>query len=300
MAIADPAAGGPAAPGTVDDWLAMAAARGLDRLDARLLVGHALGRSSAWLIAHGDAAVPAPAAAWLRDAIARCADQVPMAYLLGRREFHGLDLQVDARVLDPRPDTETLVDWALALLGPPAGAGSPSVLDLGTGSGAVALAIAQARPDVRVWAVDRSAGALAVAASNARELDLPVTLLHGDWWDGWRPMRGQAPPPARFDLVVSNPPYIAADDPHLPALRHEPLDALVSGTDGLDAIRRIVAGAAAHLVPGGALLLEHGHDQAASVEVLLRAAGGDVLPGRDDLAGHRRCSGARWPCPPRP
>ncbi len=256
---------------------------GLPRLEAQMLLLHALGQppqARAWLLAHDDAALPADAAARLHALATRRLAGEPMAYLTGEKYFHGLRLQVDARVLDPRDDTETLVDWALALL--PADA-PRRVLDLGTGSGAIALAIAHARPQARVTAVDASADALTVARANAGQLGLAVTLHHGDWL---APVAGE-----RFDLIVSNPPYIAEGDAHLPALAHEPRSALVSGADGLDDLRRIVATAPAHLAPGGWLLLEHGWDQAAAVRALLTDAGFTQVQSRRDLAGIERCSG---------
>ena len=256
---------------------------GLPRLEAQMLLLHALGQppqARAWLLAHDDAALPADAAARLHALATRRLAGEPMAYLTGEKHFHGLRLQVDARVLDPRDDTETLVDWALALL--PADA-PRRVLDLGTGSGAIALAIAHARPQARVTAVDASADALTVARANAGRLGLAVTLHHGDWL---APVAGEV-----FDLIVSNPPYIAEGDAHLPALAHEPRSALVSGADGLDDLRRIVATAPAHLAPGGWLLLEHGWDQAAAVRALLADAGFAQVQSRRDLAGIERCSG---------
>lgn len=268
---------------TLADALSQACARGLARLDAQLLLLHALGRTPherAWLIAHDDAPLGTATAGRFDALCARRLAGEPLAYLTGRREFHGLALQVDARVLDPRADTETLVDWALALLPPDA---PRRVLDLGTGSGAIALAIAHARPRARVTATDASADALAVARANAQRLGLALDLRHGDWL---APVAGEV-----FDLIVGNPPYIAKGDPHLPALAHEPRGALVSGADGLDDIRRIVAAAPAHLRPGGWLLLEHGWDQAAAVRALLAGAGFTQVQSRRDLAGIERCSG---------
>ena len=299
-----PPACGADAPSTLRDALRATQARGMDRLDAQWLLLHALGRplaDRAWLLAHDDTPVAPEAAARYAALCQRRIDGEPLAYLTGERGFYGLTLRVDARVLDPRPDTETLVDWALAVL--PAHAGV-RVVDLGTGSGAIALALQHARPDAAVWGLDQSADALTVAAANGRRLGLPVRWVQGRWWSDWRPWPGgaddagmaDAPPwPARFDLIVANPPYLRADDPHLGALRHEPIAALVGGADGLDDLRAIVAGAPARLEPGGWLLLEHGWDQAEAVAGLLQQGGWRDIDHRRDLGGHRRCTGGRWP-----
>jgi len=268
---------------TLRDALAQAAALGVARLDAQLLLLHVLGRAGAgrgWLIAHDHEAISdAASQRYLAFCSRRMAGE-PVAYLTGTKEFWSLPLAVDARVLVPRPDTETLVEWALQLL---QGRAAPRVIDLGTGSGAIALAIQSARPDARVEAVDRSADALEVARDNAQRLELPVLLRQASWLAGAE----------RYDLIVSNPPYVAAGDPHLAALRHEPLEALVAGPDGLDDLRAIIAAAPSHLLPGGWLLLEHGHDQAQDVRALLAAAGLADAASRSDLAGIARCSGAR-------
>lgn len=272
------------APDTVAQALRAVSALGLDRLDAQLLLLHTLGRpvhERAWLLAHDGDTLPAGTWPAMAALCARRRAGEPVAYLLGEKEFHGLALQVDARVLVPRPDTETLVEWALDVA---QGRDRPAMLDLGTGSGAIALALQHARPDAVVDAVDASADALAVARANAQRLGLPVRFAQADW------LAGAA---SGYDLIVSNPPYIAAGDPHLPALAHEPTSALVSGADGLDDIRRLVADAPAHLAPGGWLLLEHGHDQAAAVRALLTAAGLEAAQSRPDLAGIERCSGAQ-------
>ncbi|MDD2730358.1 peptide chain release factor N(5)-glutamine methyltransferase [Malikia sp.] len=292
-----------ALPATVQQALLRARQAGLDKLDAQVLLLHRLGRSPhdrAWLIGHDTDPLPAAAA---RDFLALCQRRLtgePVAYLVGQREFHGLELRVDARVLDPRPDTETLVDWALELV---EGQANPTLLDLGTGSGAIALAIRHRRPDARVWALDASRDALAVAQANAQRLGLPMRFLRGSWLSNWPARQAEAAAqdpqgpalPERFDLIVSNPPYIRADDPHLAALTHEPLSALASGADGLEDIRIIVAQAGQHLLPGGWLLLEHGWDQAEDVAAILRAQGFDQIGHQRDLAGHIRCSGARRP-----
>jgi release factor glutamine methyltransferase len=275
----------PHAPATIAQALAAAAALGVERLDAQLMLLHALSRAPhdrAWLLAHDTDPMAEEAWAALAPLLSRRLKGEPVAYLLGEKEFHGLALQVDARVLVPRPDTETLVDWALGCL---EGREAPRVLDLGTGSGAIALALQRARPDARVDAVDASAEALAVARANALRLGLPVHFSQAHWLQG----AGSG-----YTVIASNPPYIASDDPHLPALRHEPAAALVSGADGLDDIRQIVQDAPTHLAEGGWLLLEHGHDQAAAVRQLLETRGFAEVQSRDDLAGIARCSGGIW------
>jgi release factor glutamine methyltransferase len=266
--------------------LAAARARGLDRLDAHLLLAHHVGRARSWLIAHGDARIDGGDAGRYAADCERRADGWPLAYLVGTREFRGLELALTPDVLVPRPDTETLVDWALERLAA-ARTKQPAALDLGTGSGAIALALAAACAGADVSATDLSAEALRVARANAQRLGLRVELAEGCWW--------QAVGGRRYDVVVSNPPYIADRDPHLPALRHEPQLALRAGHDGLDAIRAIVAGAAPHLRADAWLLLEHGADQADPVRALLAAAGFADVATRADLAGRPRCSGGRWP-----
>jgi len=273
---------------TISQALQAAHAQGLDRLDAQLLMGHVLGRARAWLIAHDGDPLPDAQAQSFAGLCARRAAGEPLAYLVGEREFHGLTLQVSPAVLVPRPDTETLVDWALEVLaGDLADRPAPSVVDLGTGSGAIALAVAHRHAAARVEAVDTSLAALEVARANGQRLGLPVVWHLGSWFE---PLAGR-----RFDLVLSNPPYIAADDPHLAALRHEPTQALTPGGDGLDSLRWLAAEAPVHLQPGGWLLLEHGWDQADPVAAMLRDAGFVAVSHRRDLAGHRRCTGARWP-----
>jgi release factor glutamine methyltransferase len=265
--------------------LAAGTALGLDRLDAQLLLLRALGRSETdrgWLLAHDTDEVPQAAEGEYIATCERRAAGEPLAYIVRHKEFHGIDLQVDARVLVPRPDTETLVDWAVEIAG---GIDAPRVIDLGTGSGAIALAIKKACPHATVEATDVSAGALDVARANAARHGLQVSFGQASWLDGIE---------GRFDLIVSNPPYIAQGDEHLAALRHEPVGALVSGTDGLDAVRTIVAQAPARLASGGWLLLEHGWDQAPRVRELLRAAGFGFVASRRDLAGIERCTGAQW------
>jgi len=274
---------------TLTQALLQAQSQGLDRLDAQLLLLHALGKSPqerAWLLAHDTDELPPGAQAALDARVQRRAAGEPLAYITGHQEFFGLDLQVDARVLVPRPDTETLVEWALDALQAPTDA-APAVLDLGTGSGAIALALKATRPDLRVSAVDYSADALAVARANAQRLGLEVQFSQGAWF------AALPQPTARFHVIVSNPPYIAAQDGHLVALSHEPLQALASGADGLDDIRQIIVQAPAHLHPGGWLLLEHGYDQAAAVRDLLRDVGFEDVQSRRDLSGIERCSGGR-------
>lgn len=272
---------------TLKEALLDAQAQGLARIDVQLLLLHTLGREPndrAWLLAHDTDPLPADSDATFESLSQRRLAGEPVAYLTGHKAFYGLQLRVDARVLDPRPDTETLVDWALAVLADQA---KPVVLDLGTGSGAVALAIQHQRPGAEVHAVDASPGALAVAQANAQALGLPVRFWNGSWFQ-------PVPTDLRFNTIVSNPPYVAEGDHHLRALTHEPLSALTSGADGLDDIRTIVAQAGDHLVPGGWLLLEHGHDQGAAVRALLTAAGFASVSTRTDLPGLDRCSGGQW------
>jgi release factor glutamine methyltransferase len=267
--------------------LAGACSAGIDRLDAQLLLLHALDKSAAertWLVAHDQDALPAVAAARFTALCARRAQGEPLAYLLGRQEFFGLTLAVDPRVLIPRPDTETLVNWALTLL--PVAPSSAKVLDLGTGSGAVALALKHARPHSAVLAIDACEQALCVARANALSLGLDVTMTTSCWLESVSGV---------FDLIVSNPPYVREGDPHLAALGHEPLQALTAGADGLDDLRQIIAQAPAHLADGGWLLLEHGYDQADAVSLLLREGGFEAVSSRSDLAGILRCTGGRWP-----
>ena len=268
--------------------LADARSAGLDRLDAQLLLLHALGKSAAeraWLVAHDQDALPFGATARFAALCARRAEGEPLAYLVGRQEFFGLTLAVDARVLIPRPDTETLVNWALEPLQPPLPPAA-RVLDLGTGSGAIALALQQARPAWQVSAIDASPDAVAVARSNALALGLQVPVTLSRWLDS---VSGE------FELIVSNPPYVREGDPHLAALGHEPEQALTAGPDGLDDLRQIIATAPGHLAGGGWLLLEHGWDQAAPVSALLLARGFEAVESRPDLAGILRCTGGRWP-----
>ena len=271
---------------TVAGALGNAKAAGLDRLDAQLLLVHVLTQPRTWLFAHDDAALDATQLQAFGALCVRRTAGEPLAYLVGEKAFHGLVLQVDANVLVPRPDTEVLVDWAIELLaGADAGAKQARVVDLGTGSGAIALAVKHACSGASVLATDISEAALSIARANAKRLGLDVAMQPGAWWQA---LDGQ-----RFDLVLSNPPYIAGGDPHLAALRHEPLLALTPGGDGLDALREIAARANEHLAPGGWLLLEHGRDQADAVTSLLRAQGFVDIQTRRDLGRQPRCTGGK-------
>lgn len=272
-------------------------AQGLERLDAQMLLLHLLDRpvsERAWLLTHDSDLIDGATLQRLQALVKRRQQGEPMAYITGHKEFFGLDLLVDERVLVPRPDTETLVEWALELLGAScvaaelASAALPSlrVLDLGTGSGAIALALKAKRPELQLSAVDYSEEALAVARANAQRLQLDVHFQQSSWLEEVS---------GRFQLIVSNPPYIAAQDRHLDALTHEPPQALTSGADGLNDIRQIIAQASAHLLPGGWLLLEHGYDQAGAVRHLLQQAGFEHVQSRRDLARLERCSGGQTP-----
>ena len=272
---------------TLAQCLTAAQAQGLARVDAQLLLMWSLGRDPhdrAWLIAHDDDALPEAAArAWV-SALQRRLDGEPVAYILGEQAFFGLQLQVNPHVLVPRPDTETLVQWALDLAPDQAGV---RCWDVGTGSGAIALALCAARPQWTITASDLSADALRVAQANAKRLGMSLRWAQGPWL--------AALPNERFELIISNPPYIAEDDPHLSALQHEPRSALTAGADGLNDLRTLIQQAPDHLSLGGWLLLEHGHDQAHAVRALLTQAGLTEVNSRKDLAGIERCSGGRWP-----
>lgn len=255
------------------------------RHETELLLAHALGKDRAWLFAHADFVPDADSLARFRQLLDARSRGEPVAYLLGRRGFWTFDLEVNPAVLIPRAETELLVELALERISVDSGM---SIADLGTGSGAIALAIASERPNSRVLATDASEAALAVAQANAQRLSTHnVEFALGSWCE---PLAGN-----RFDLVVSNPPYIAEGDEHLGQgdLRFEPKAALASGSDGLDAIRSIAAGAPAHLKPGGWLLFEHGFDQGMPVCALLEQHGFVEVQTWQDLEGRERVSGGR-------
>ena len=260
------------------------AGAGIEPREARLLLAEACGFSEASVIAQGERELPPEIEARFDDFAARRRAGEPIAYIVGRREFYSLPLSVGPPVLIPRPETELLVELALERLPPGANA---SALDLGTGCGAIALAIKHHRPRVRVVAVEASAAALEYAKRNAAKLGLEIELRHGRWFE---PVRGE-----RFDVVVSNPPYVALEDPHLGEgdVRFEPRSALVAGADGLDEIRAITSHAAAFLNAGGWLLLEHGQGHHDAVQALLRAAGFENVTSWPDLAGIARATGGK-------
>ena len=256
----------------------------LDPLENRILLCHATGLTRVQLITQGDRPLTPDEAARLDDLVARRLRGEPIAYIVGRREFFGLDFQVGPAVLIPRPDTELIVELALERLPRQV----PRLLDMGTGSGAIAVAVAHTRPDAAVTALDVSPDALAVAQANAAANGARVRFLHSSWFDALD--AGDI-----FDVIASNPPYIAAGDDHLAQgdLRFEPVGALTDHADGLSALRTIITGSPRHLVPGGWLLLEHGYDQAAAVRTLLLDAGFADVQSWQDLAGIERVSGAR-------
>lgn len=273
---------------------ALAAAREkLPGSEARLLLGHVLLQPPVWLLTHDDAMLDAATLDAFDALVMRRAAGEPVAYLLGHREFFGRDFVTRPGVLIPRPETELLVDLALKKLGTPRGlpagrAGeTPHVLDLGTGSGCLAITLALECPLAQVTALDVSSEALAIAAENARRLTANVRFLRSDWYAA---VRGEV-----FDIIISNPPYIAVADAHLTQgdLRFEPPAALASGADGLDAIRHIITTAPAYLSAHGELWLEHGYDQAEAVRELLIAAGFVAIEQHRDLAGIVRVSGGR-------
>jgi len=257
----------------------------MDRVDAQVIMAHVLGVNRAWIAANPMRILTESEDAKIDMLAAQRALGEPIAYLLRKREFYGRDFTVNADVLIPRPETETLVEAALARLAP-----RDTVLDLGTGSGAIAVTLACQRPEARVVATDASEAALAVARANAcaHRCEERIEWLHGSWYE---PVGGR-----RFDLVAANPPYVAAGDPHLARgdLRFEPRAALTDGSpDGLASIRAIVAGAAGHLKPGGWLLFEHGHDQAQAARALLVEAGFAAPICLPDLAGIPRVAGGK-------
>jgi release factor glutamine methyltransferase len=255
---------------------------GLPALEARMLAACVLEKNSAWLIAHADEAVAAASEKAFVDLAGRRLQGEPMAYILGEREFYGLEFRVTPAVLIPRPETELLVELALQRISE----GAPArVLDLGTGSGAIAVVLARERPQAQLTAVDVDYAALGVARENAARHKARVRFFCGDWFG--------ALPGERFDLIVSNPPYVAAGDAHLAQgdVRFEPQRALLGGADGLDCIRAIALNARVHLRPGAWLLLEHGHDQAEACRALLQAQGYREVQSWPDLAGIPRVSG---------
>ena len=254
----------------------------LDALENRILLCHALGLTRVGLITNSERVLNAHEAAQLAALIERRQQGEPIAYIVGQREFFGLPFQVGPAVLIPRPDTELIVELALARLAPRA-----RMLDMGTGSGAIAVAVAHTRPDAAVTALDLSEEALTVARANAAANGATVRFLRSDWFGA---LHGEA-----FDLIASNPPYIASSDEHLAQgdLRFEPSGALTDFADGLSALRTIIDGAPAHLIAGGWLLLEHGYDQAAAVRGLLMDAGYGEVQSWRDLSGIERVSGGR-------
>jgi release factor glutamine methyltransferase len=269
---------------TLEQALAQAAQK-VGVVDARVLLAHLLKRDAAYFIAHGAEVLDAGARDTFERLIARRADGEPVAYITGHREFYGLDFRVTPAVLIPRPETELLVDVVLERLPPTAGAG---VLDLGTGSGCVAITVARQRPRVRVVAVDMSRPALALAQENAGAHGVAnVEFRLGNWFSR---LAGES-----FLVIAANPPYVAVGDPHLARgdLRHEPAEALVAPEEGLACLRAIADAAPAHLAPGGWLLFEHGHEQAAPCREFLRQAGFVEIFSRADLADIERVTGGR-------
>jgi release factor glutamine methyltransferase len=256
--------------------------------EARLLLGTLLEKNLAWLEAHRDDDLPEAIVPRFTNWVARRAAGEPVAYLLGSREFYGRDFAVSPAVLIPRHETELLVELALAKLPSLSKDDPPSLLDLGTGSGCIAITLALEVPHAQVNAVDASSQALVVAQKNAVALKARVDFREGSWFE---PLAG-----SRFDLIVSNPPYIKADDPHLVQgdVRFEPPSALASGPDGLDDIRTIIATAPDYLKPGGWLLFEHGYDQAEAMVVVMEQGGFSPIEQHQDLAGIVRVTLGQW------
>jgi release factor glutamine methyltransferase len=269
---------------TLKAQIDQAAERLGDRRECALLASLALQQPLSWIYAHGDEPMRPEAIRHYAELIARRAEGVPFAYLVGRREFYGRDFSVSPDTLIPRPETEHLVEWALALDLPE----NAGVADIGTGSGCIALTLAAERPDWRVVGTDTSTQALAIAEINRTRLGADnARLVAGNLFE---PLGEE-----RFHLVVSNPPYVADGDPHLEQgdVRHEPRIALTPGPDGLSILRRLIHDAPDFLLPGAWLLLEHGYDQAEAVRSLFRTRGFDEIESRKDLAGIERVTGGR-------
>ncbi|HTO56489.1 MAG TPA: peptide chain release factor N(5)-glutamine methyltransferase [Pseudomonadales bacterium] len=269
---------------TIRQWL-NGARDETSRRDAEVLIAHALDSTRAYLYAHADDVLAEAAEARIRELLAARGRGEPVAYLIGDREFWNLRLTLTPAVLIPRPETELLVELALKRM--PRGA---RVVDLGTGSGAIALAIKSERADCTVVATDLSEAALDVARANALALGLQIDMRRGDWYaalDDTPPTTADGSERA-FHVIVSNPPYVATNDPHLESLVSEPELALVGGPDGLAAQRTIIAGAPLRLAGGGTLLVEHGYDQGSAVRDLFAAAGFAAIETHRDGAGHER------------
>ena len=265
--------------------LLLDAARRVNRQDARILLSHVLGVPKEFFIAHPEQEVSEEDAKRFGELLAQAAEGCPTPHLTGTQAFWSRDFRVTADVLIPRPDTETVVETVLGLV---KGTAAPGILELGTGSGCIAVTLALEIPGAQVLATDVSEKALAVARDNANRLHASnVSFTHGSWFEA-------VPENARFNIIVSNPPYIEPGDPHLAALRHEPISALTDGVDGLSAIREITRGAKGHLKPQGFLVFEHGFDQGEAVRGILGGAGFANVRTIRDLGGNERCTLGRF------
>jgi release factor glutamine methyltransferase len=278
------------APLTLSSCINQAVQNGLDRLDAQLLMLWALNKAlhqRAWLMAHDQDSIDAASyEKWLQLVERRLADE-PFAYIVGQQDFYGLQLEVSPSVLIPRPDTETLVDWALELAPQFTRSSDQNLLDLGTGSGAIVLAFKSQQSKWNCWAVDASEQALEVALQNSQNLNLAVQFYKSNWLEN-------IPKTQQFSLIVSNPPYIVPNDSHLSKLQYEPISALVAPLNGLADLMQIIDQSTKHLMNGAFLLLEHGYDQTDQVQALLINKGFSQVSSRQDLGGNWRCTGGCW------
>ncbi len=263
---------------TVKQWLQQTS--DLPLIECELLLGQVMSLNRAQILAYPEREISTDALQLLQPVVEQLREGKPFAYITGSREFWGLDLRVTADVLVPRPETELLVELIIELA--PNGG---NMIDLGTGSGAIAIAVKTERPDLSITAIDSSCAALKIARHNACKLKVDVTFNQQSWLQGSN---------SAWDIIVSNPPYIADNDPHLPDLLAEPRQALVAGPDGLDDIRQIIPQASQRLRPGGYLLIEHGYDQADRVQQLMSAAKLNNVHSRKDLAGIERVTLARY------